>query len=146
MLVGVLGARLEALLLGVHWIVPRVEAHDHGTVRPQPMHTDILHKGEVLAIAVHAGGLPMGTLLDPLADVFTPTRACASAAVSSAFAYDSGALHGAPGRTNVEGPYPAFDVSRAFFMIASLGLPSATVAAHQSSNRLCLPPVRMALT
>lgn len=133
---GVLG---EVLLLGCHWIVPKIVAADGGVQPAQAMHTDIFDKGEVLAVAVHASGAHMGTLFDPLGTVFERSDAVLRAD-SSAFVYDSGGLHCGPGRAHVEGPYPAYDVGRVFFMLASPSLPAASVAAHQANNYLLARP------
>ena len=65
---------------------------------------------------------------------------------SCAFAYDTGGLHGGPGRTGVGGPYPAYDVSRVFFMIASPALPHTSVLAHQQNNCISSPVERISLT
>ena len=133
------GVHDEVLLLGAHWIVPKVDAADGGVQPAQAMHTDILDKGEVLAVAVHAYGAHMGTLFDPLGTVFERSDAVLRAD-SSAFVYDSGGLHCGPGRAQVAGPYPAYEVGRVFFMLASPSLPAASVAAHQANNYLLARP------
>ena len=58
---GLLGGYEEeaVVLIGTHWIIPKVNAQDGGTQQPQPMHTDIPTKGELLSIAMHAYGLSM---------------------------------------------------------------------------------------
>ena len=64
---------------------------------------------------------------------------------SCAFAYDSGGLHCGPGRTGVVGPYPAFDVSRVFFMLVRPDLSRASVDAHQRNNLIAGPVERISL-
>ena len=123
---------------------PKVEAADGGCYAAQQMHTDILDKSEVVAVAVHAHGVPMGTLFDPTGTVFerSPNLGRAN---SSAFAYDSGGLHCGPGGTGVAGPYPAYEVGRVFFMLASPSLSAASIASHQANNHLRCKPERIAL-
>ena len=94
---------------------------------------------ELLSVAVHAHGAPLGTLFDPAGTVFDPSPSL-RAARSCAFVYDSGGLHCGPGRAHVAGPYPAYDVGRVFFMLASPSLPAASVAAHQANNYLLAKP------
>jgi hypothetical protein len=101
----------QVLLIGAQWIVPTATADDGGVQPPQDMHTDIPRKGELLSVAMHAGGGCLGTLFDPLGTAFHRSDFLGRAD-SGAFCYDSGSLHGGPGRTGVPGPYPAFDVSR----------------------------------
>ena len=136
--------REEVLLVGTQFIVPKVDVTDGGVQRAQDMHTDIPRKGELLSVAVNAHGNFMGTLFDPLGTAFNRSDFLGRAD-SSAFAYDSGSLHCGPGRSGVPGPYPAFDVSRVFFMIVSPSLSPARVAAHQQNNRVSSPPVLISL-
>lgn len=77
----------------------------------------------------------MGTLFDPLGTVFERS-AVTNHTTSHAFAYDSGGLHGGPGREGVGGPYPSYDISRIFFMLVSPQLSPASIDAHQQNNRI----------
>lgn len=55
----------ELVLLGAQWIVPKVVATDKGVQHPQPMHTDIPQKGELLSVALHAHVRPRPPSVTP---------------------------------------------------------------------------------
>ena len=91
------------------------------------------------------GGGTLGTLIDPRGTVFGRSDALGQAE-SSAFAYDSGVMHCGPGRSRVEGPFPAYDVSRVFFILTKPALPAAGLVAHQKVNCMCGEPAQLDLS
>lgn len=120
-----LGPRL--LLLGAHFIVPKVTEHDR-RILPQTPHTDVDGKGEVISIGMHLHGNPMGTLLETLHGF--------GRANTPLFAYDTGATHAGPGVAHVPPPYPRYFTERVFFLLCSAALAPASIAQHRRDNGL----------
>ena len=129
----------KILLLGAHFICPRVTEYER-RILPQQPHTDVGTRGEVIAVGVHIQGEPMNTLLDPHATLDTSGKVeCGSGfrrAHTSVFAFETAAVHAGPGVPHVEGPYPRFLTSRIFFLLASADLDPVKVAKHRADNGL----------
>ena len=132
-----LGPRLR--LLGAQWIVPRATEYEPRILAQTP-HTDVDTKGEVISIAIHVDGCEMGTLIDAKARIDADGRVLGGGgfgrAATSAFAYDTGAVHGGPGVAHVEGPYPRYFVQRVFFLVSSHELAPDRIAQHRRDNGL----------
>ena len=82
----------------------------------------------------------MGTLIDAKARIDANGSVQGGAgfgrAATSVFAYDTGAVHGGPGVTHVEGPYPRYFVQRVFFLLSSHDLTPDWIAHHRRDNGL----------
>ena len=132
-----LGSRI--LLLGAHFICPRVTEYEP-RILPQQPHTDVGTRGEVMAVGLHLQGQPMNTLLDPLATLDTSGEVQDGGgfrrAHTSVFVFETAAVHAGPGVPHVEGPYPRFLTSRTFFLLASADLDPSKIAKHRSDNGL----------
>ena len=126
-------------LLGAQWIVPKVTEYTP-FIEPQTPHTDVDVKGEVISIAIHVQGEPMGTLLDAQASINEENDVINGhgfgRALTSAFAYDTGAVHAGPGRAHVPPPYPQYFTDRVFFLLCSDTLDPARIAQHRRDNGL----------
>ena len=132
-----LGSRI--LLLGAHFICPRVTEYEP-RILPQQPHTDVGTRGEVIAVGLHLQGEPMNTLLDPLATLDTSGEVQGGSgfrrAHTSVFAFETAAVHAGPGVPHVEGPYPRFLTSRIFFLLAPADLDPAEIAKRRADNGL----------
>ena len=132
-----LGSRI--LLLGAHFICPRVTEYEP-RILPQQPHTDVGTRGEVIAVGLHLQGEPMNTLLDPHATLDTGGEVQGGSgfrrAHTSVFAFETAAVHAGPGVPHVEGPYPRFLTSRIFFLLASADLDPDKIAKHRADNGL----------
>jgi hypothetical protein len=132
-----LGNRI--LLLGAHFICPRVTEYEP-RILPQQPHTDVGTRGEVIAVGLHLQGAPMDTLLDPHATLTTSGEVQDGSgfrrAHTTVFAFETAAVHAGPGVPHVEGPYPRFLTSRIFFLLASADLDPVKVAEHRADNGL----------
>ena len=127
-------------LLGAQWIVPKVTEYTP-RIEPQTPHTDVDVKGEVVSIAIHVKGESMGTLIDAKASIHEENDVINGhgfgRAHTSAFAYDTGAVHAGPGRSHVPPPYPQYFTDRVFFLLCSdtLTLPHRTTPPRQWARR-----------
>ena len=132
-----LGPRV--LLLGAHFICPRVTEMEP-TVAQQLPHTDVERKGQVIAIGLNLSQQPMDTLLDATATLDAHGRLVGGKGFGRAdtplFAYDTGAVHAGPGKSNIEGPFPKFLTDRVFFLLCSADAEPATIAAYRADNGL----------
>ena len=132
-----LGSRI--LLLGAHFICPRVTEYEP-RILPQQPHTDVGTRGEVIAVGLHLDGVPMDTLLDPHATLDTSGEVHGGSgfrrAHTSVFAFETAAVHAGPGVPHVEGPYPRFLTSRIFFLLSSADLDPAKIVKHRADNGL----------
>eukprot|EP00966_Prymnesium_polylepis_P177869 4118998-Prymnesium_polylepis.1 len=129
----------HALLLGAHYICPRVTEYEP-RILPQTPHTDVDAKGEVFAIGVHLLGEHMNTLLDPLAALDSNGEVRGASgfrqAATSVFAFDTAAVHAGPGIPHVPGPYPRFLTNRVFFLLCAADLDPAKIVRHRADNGL----------
>jgi len=136
-LVRPLGSRI--LLLGAHFICPRVTEYEPYILAQQP-HTDVGSRGEVIAIGLNLQGELMNTLIDTHATLDTDGHVQGGSgfrrAHTSVFAFETAAVHAGPGIPHVEGPYPRFLTSRIFFLLAAADLDPAKVAKHRADNGL----------
>ena len=73
----------EVLLIGAQWIVPKVTEYARGFIQEQDFHTDVNVLGEVLGVALHVDGEPMGTLIDSRGTVRIRSPHVGSAATST---------------------------------------------------------------
>ena len=125
------------LLLGAHFICPRATVYEP-YIAPQKPHTDTGAYGEVAGVGLHIYGAPMRTLIDPTASMDPQGHSQGGSgfreANTSAFAFETGAVHAGPGVPHVEGPYPRFLTNRVFFLLCSAGLPAARIAKHSADN------------
>ena len=125
------------LLLGAHFICPRATVYEP-YIAPQKPHTDTGAYGEVAGVGLHIDGAPMRTLIDPTASMDPQGHSQGGGgfreANTSAFAFETGAVHAGPGVPHVEGPYPRFLTNRVFFLLCSAGLPAARIARHRADN------------
>lgn len=132
-----LGGRI--LLLGAHFICPRVTEYEP-RILPQQPHTDVGTRGEVIAVGLHIEGEPMNTLLDPHATLDMNGEVQSGTgfrrAHTSVFAFETAAVHAGPGVPHVEGPYPRFLTSRIFFLLTSADLDPSKIAKHRADNGL----------
>ena len=132
-----LGSRI--LLLGAHFICPRVTEYEP-RILPQQPHTDVGTRGEVIAIGLSLQGEPMDTLIDTHATLDTHGNVQGGSgfrrAHTSVFAFETAAVHAGPGIPHVEGPFPRFLTSRVFFLLAAANLDPAKVAKHRADNGL----------
>ena len=132
-----IGRRIR--LLGAHFICPRVTEYEP-FIAPQVPHTDVDRRGEVFGIGLHVSGEPMGTLMDPNAHIDSDGNVCGGVSMrrasTSAFAFDTGAVHAGPGRLRVEGPYPRYFTDRVFFLFCAADLDAARIAKHRADNGL----------
>jgi hypothetical protein len=126
-------------LLGAQWIVPKVTEYTP-RIEPQTPHTDVDVKGEVVSIAIHVKGESMGTLIDAKASIHEENDVINGhgfgRAHTSAFAYDTGAVHAGPGRSHVPPPYPQYFTDRVFFLLCSDTLDPSRIAQHRRDNGL----------
>ena len=129
----------KILLLGAHFICPRVTEYEP-RILPQQPHTDVGTQGEVIAVGLHLQGEPMNTLLDPHATLDTSGKVeCGSGfrrAHTSVFAFETAAVHAGPGVPHIEGPYPRFLTSRIFFLLTAADLDPSKIAKHRADNGL----------
>ena len=132
-----LGSRI--LLLGAHFICPRVTEYEP-RILPQQPHTDVGTQGEVIAVGLHLQGEPMNTLLDPHATLDTSGEVKGGSgfrrAHTSVFAFETAAVHAGPGVPHIEGPYPRFLTSRIFFLLTAADLDPSKIAKHRADNGL----------
>ena len=129
----------QILLVGAHLICPRVTEYEPRILQQSP-HTDVGTKGEVIGIGLHIHGDAMRTLIDPRATLSSDGSVQGGAGLrqadTSAFAFDTGAVHAGPGTPHVPGPYPRFLTNRVFFLLASASLPPVQIAKHRADNGL----------
>ena len=134
----------SVLLLGAHFIIPKVTSHDHMAVQEQAFHTDIEPMGQVVAVAVNTEDREMDTLIDAQGTVLVRSPTVGRAA-TSLYCFDIGVVHAGPGRQCVHGPYPVYDKTRVFFLLASPTMPMELVTVRRKDNGLKRMPLLLKL-
>ncbi|MDC0525598.1 hypothetical protein OAO87_01270 [bacterium] len=135
-----LGSRLR--LVGMQLIVPKLTEYEP-SVRQQAFHTDVADKGEVLAVAIHARGFELGTLLHAKGrlgedgTVISENGETMGRAATSAFIYDTGTPHAGPA-LHIATPtsYPHYVKDRVFALLCADSLDPTRLAQHRSDNGL----------
>lgn len=132
-----LGPRIR--LLGAQFIVPKVTEYEPRVAAQSP-HTDVDTKGEVISVAIHLHGDAMGTLIDATARVDSSGAVTNGSgfgrAMTSIFAYDTGAVHAGPSIAHVPPPYPQYLISRVFVLLCADTLDPRRIAQHRHDNGL----------
>ena len=127
-------------LLGGHFICPRLTEYEPRVTQQQP-HMDVGVRGEVVGIGINLLDEPMNTIIDTHARLDHNGRMHDGIgfrrAATSAFGFETAAVHAGPAMPHVGGPYPRYLTNRLFFLLSSEALPLARVSQHRADNDLC---------
>lgn len=122
-------------LLGSHRIIPFAGPDDGAKIAPQKVHCDVSRLRTVIGFAVNAAGHPMHTLLDASGD------GRLARVTASAFAFDTGCVHAAPGYRNLLMPLNdayIYLADRTFFLVCGADISEEELRAHARDNGLQL--------